>query len=102
MKYGLILLIALAIIGTAFYVLYAMYKRDEEEFLPSNVKDLEYDKETEIMSFKGGRTENPYAVRGSSTVWRTMGGKRLDTLMESKLSDIYDYWRYNYDDEKKR
>ena len=95
------LIIGIVIIAVTFYLLHHMYKQDEEEFLPSHVKDLNYDPETEILSFKGGRTGNEYAARGQCTVWHSLSGKRLDTPLEYRLSNIYDYWKYQ-DRQKKK
>lgn len=94
MKYVFVLLIAVAIIWLTFHVLHTMYKHEEEEFLPVNVRDLSYDPETKILRFIGGRSGKMYVYRGSCTVWHSMDGHRLDVMMESKLSDIYNYWKY--------
>ena len=98
MNYGLTLVISLVIVGVTFLGLYLMWKKDEKEFTPDNVTDLKYDPETEIMSFNGGATGKHYKVRGRCTVWHSMSGKRLDTMMESKLSDIWSYWKYSEKD----
>jgi hypothetical protein len=92
---GLCLILALLIIGATALFAYIVWKRDRDEYDPSMVTNLKYNPETEIMTFNGGRTGNPYKVRGRCTVWRTMSGRRFDTLMESKLSDIWDYCQYN-------
>ena len=91
----LFLIVVLLIVGGTFLALYLMWKRDTKEFTPSMVTDLAYDPETETLTFKGGLTGKPYKARGGCTVWHSMSGRRLDTLTESKLYDIWAYWKYN-------
>ena len=92
---GLCLILSLLIVGVTVFFLCRMWKRDAMEFTPSVVTDLKYDPETEILTFKGGVTGKPYKARGGCTVWHSMSGRRLDTLTESKLYDIWAYWKYN-------
>ena len=83
------------IVGVTVFLLCRMWKRDAMEFTPSMVTDLKYDPESKILTFKGGVTGRPYKFRGDCTVWHSMSGRRLDTLMESKLYDLWDYCQYN-------
>ena len=90
------LIAALLIVGGMFLLgFYLVWKRDEEEFGPANVTNLKYDPESKVLTFKGGVSGRPYKFRGDCTVWHSMSGRRLDTLMESKLYDLWDYCRYN-------
>lgn len=76
------------------------YRREVAEFLPSNVKNLDYDTTNKILTFEGGRTGKKYKYRGTGTVWYSMDGKRLDTITESQLSSIYFFWQYGIDNIK--
>lgn len=92
---GLCLILSLLIVGVTVFLLCRILKRDAIEFTPSMVTDLKYDPKTKILTFKGGVTGKPYKARGDCTVWHSMSGRRLDTLTESKLYDIWAYWKYN-------
>lgn len=75
-------------------------RHDREEFIPSKVKDLKYDKKTKTLTFKGARTGNECTAIGSNTVWYTVDGERFGTDLEAKLANIYHYWkRQNPEDE---
>ena len=91
----ILLIASLVIVAATFSALFFMWRKDDKEFSPEHVRNVRYDPETEILTFEGGVSGAPYKVRGRCTVWRSMSGKRLDTLTESKLSDIWDLWKYN-------
>lgn len=69
------------------------YRHQKEEYVPANVKDLNYDEETQTLTFKGARTGNECTAIGKGTVWRAVSGERFGTTMEGKLADIYMYWK---------
>lgn len=89
------MIVSFVIVAATFIILFLMWRKDDKEFSPEHVRNVRYDPETEILRFEGGVSGSPYKVRGRCTVWHTMSGKRLDTIMESKLSDIWDLWEYN-------
>ena len=64
------------------------FKRERDEFLPSKVANIHYDKETQKLTFNGGVSGQLYSFFGSGTVWHTEDGRRLNTLWESRLTDI--------------
>lgn len=89
--YGILLIVGCIMLLVLIF--WGMLKEDKE-FSPELIQDAKYDKETEILSFKGGHTGKEYKFRGSCTVWRNMSGERMDTLMEGKLLDIWKYLTY--------
>lgn len=85
-------LLAAFLVWVSFWLEHPSYRSNE--FAPDKVKDISYDPKTEILKFRGGKSGNLYEARGSGTVWRSMSGRRLETLTECALADIYWYWKY--------
>ena len=89
----IVLLLAAVLVWAAFWIEHPSYR--SKEFAPDKVKDISYDPETEILKFYGAESGDMYMARGSGTVWHSMSGRRLETLTEGMLADIYSYWKYN-------
>lgn len=68
----------------------ARLRFSRRECAPDKVKDITYDYKTEMLSFKGAESGDTYEAKGGGTVWRSMSGRRFDSLLESAMSDILD------------
>ena len=82
-----VLLFVLLLAGAVIWLLIS-FKNDRDEFLPSKVANIHYDKETQKLTFNGGVSGQPYSFFGSGTVWHAEDGRRLNAFGESRLTDI--------------